>query len=348
MQVRISETYDLSTQLNKMSLVAIHTPDTTAITKRWGGLLANHKYMRMVSCDVTMACASMLPADPLQVGLEAGEIAPQDMFNPILYTAVSNDSFNNIINRIMVLSGNSTVANQGSSVVAINNPDFAKENPKGTAPKVLDVDNFDIYYSLLSQNGMWKKSMPQSGLSMKGLYPVVYSLVNTIGNQGMHHDGGPWPTDFNNVSSENITLQNNMPELTLTGVGVGMTLRGNSMRMPAIPTWGLRTPGTSMANFIPGDLEPMGQPTEIPRCYVAAIIMPPAKLNKLYYRMRVTWTIEFIAPRPYDDIIQYYEFEKIAPKAYGTDYAEQSSTMSVTTSSVDAIGADVNLVMEGS
>lgn len=347
MQVRISETYDLSTQVNKMGLVAIHTPDTTAITRRWGGLLANHKYMKMVSCDVTMACASMLPADPLQVGLETGEIAPQDMFNPILYTAVSNDSFNNIINRIMYLSGYSDVANQGSSVVAINSPDFAQENPKGTAPKVIDVDNFDIYYSLLSQNGTWKKSMPQSGLSMKGLYPVVYSLVNTVGNQGMHADGGPWPADFNNVWSENVTLQNNMPEITRQGVGIGMTLRGNSMRMPAIPTWGMRPQGAS-GTLNPGTLDAMGEPTEIPRCYVAAIIMPPAKLNKLYYRMRVTWTIEFIAPRPYDEIIQYYDFEKIAQKSYGTDYAAQSAAMSVTTSSVDALGADVNLVMEGS
>ena len=92
MQVRISETYDLSTQVGKMGLIAVHTHSFHAISGAWGGLAKNHKFMRLVNCDITMACASMLPADPLQIGTEAGDIAPQDMFNPILFKGGSSRS----------------------------------------------------------------------------------------------------------------------------------------------------------------------------------------------------------------------------------------------------------------
>lgn len=347
MQVRISETYDLSTKVGKMGFVAIHTPDMTAIARRWGGLIANHKFVKLTSCDVTMACASMLPADPLQVGLEAGSIAPQDMFNPILYTAVSNDSFNNIINRIMLLAGNSDVANQGSSVDSVNSAEFGDFKVESGNVVYKAMDDFQIYYSLLSQNGMWKKSMPQSGLQMKGLYPVVYSLVNTIGNQAINKSSDPnYNTEFNTIFSQNVVDSNGTPTTRVEGTVLGVTLRGQSMRMPAIPTWTLyRTPDDMQLN--PGGLFAQGEMVEIPKCYVASIIMPPAKLNQLFYRMRVTWTIEFIGPRPYDDIIGFNQFNMIAEKAYGTDYAEQASTMSVRTSSVDASGADVQMVMEG-
>ncbi|ADB24814.1 ORF9 [Chimpanzee stool associated circular ssDNA virus] len=89
MFVKVSETYDLSTQTDKMGFVGIHTPEGKLVYNMWSGLFKNFRKFRYASCDVTMACASMLPADPLQIGVEAGDIAPQDMFNPILYKAVS-------------------------------------------------------------------------------------------------------------------------------------------------------------------------------------------------------------------------------------------------------------------
>ncbi len=359
MQVRISETYDLSTQVGKMGLVAIHTPDMTAITRRWGGLLQNHQYVKLTSCDVTLACASMLPADPLQVGLEAGDIAPQDMFNPILYTAVSNDSFNNIINRIMVLTSvNDDVANHGSMIDSNASPDFGGYNSQGHN---VEVDQFNLYYALLSQNGQWKKSMPQSGLSMKGLYPVVYSLVNTIGNQhvftnneaGIADSQNQYQAKFNDVTSATIVDDPNSEfgSLQVKGVGLGVTLRGNPMRMPAIPTFQFSKEGQQIETAQTGTTDKLATfalRTEIPKCYVAAIVMPPAKLNRLYYRMRVTWTVEFIAPRPTDDLLTWSSLGDVGAASYGTDYAVQSSTMSARTSSVDAQNADVELIMEGS
>ncbi len=341
MQVRISETYDLSTQVGKLGLVAIHTPDVGAIARRWGGLAQNHKFVKLVGCDVTMACASMLPADPLQIGLEAGDIAPQDMFNPILYTAVSNDSFNNIIDRIMYLTRNSAT---GSSIDSVNDPTFGvgANTEQGT---ITQADQFELYYALLSQNGGWKKSMPQSGLQMKGLYPIVYSLVNTIGNKTIGDASATLP-EIEEVPSMDVSALGG-PQMVARPLGV--TLRGNPMRMPPIPTYSI----SSIANLpkIDADgttLTSVGKPVDIPKCYVGIIVMPPAKLNRLYYRMRVTWTLEFIAPRPTDDIVDWKSLAEIGAYSYGSDYVQQSSTMSVTTSSVDATGATVDLVMEGS
>ena len=63
-QVRISETYDLSTKVGKMGIVGIHTPTGGLIDKMWSGLVLQTDRFRFVKCDVAMACASMLPADP--------------------------------------------------------------------------------------------------------------------------------------------------------------------------------------------------------------------------------------------------------------------------------------------
>ena len=95
--VKISETYDLSTVIGSLGVIGIHTPSAAAIGRLWSGFQQNYRFMKFTGCDVSMACASMLPADPLQIGTESGDIAPADMFNPILYKAVSNESFENIL-----------------------------------------------------------------------------------------------------------------------------------------------------------------------------------------------------------------------------------------------------------
>ena len=88
--VKVRETYDLHTVRNKMSVIAIHTPDPKIIKNNFPGLLMQCKSYRPYSCDVKLACASVLPVDPLGVGLAEGDVAPEDMFNPILYSAMSN------------------------------------------------------------------------------------------------------------------------------------------------------------------------------------------------------------------------------------------------------------------
>jgi len=315
--VRVTEMYDLSTQVGKVGMVAIHTPGLSAASKLWGGLFSNYRFFRVASCDVALACASTLPADPLQIGEEAGTIAPQDMMNPILYKAVSNESFNRVLNRMYALNGVPSM--DGNTLGSISEGDVLDANA------TVD-DNFKFYYGLLADKDGWKKALPQQGLGMKGLYPIVYSVVNTYGNM---------------LQTKNYPGVSNLDDVPVVG-GDGtvthdtdgaVTFRGPSMRMPRLPTKAI-IPNYSQASN-----------GTIPLTYVACIVLPPAKLNKFYYRMRVTWTLEFEELRPITDYDQDTNIKGLGALSYGSDYAIQSRTMTTTTNAVDGNGVAIEKIM---
>lgn len=353
--VTVSETYDLSTKVGKMGLVGIHTPTGSLIDKMWPGLVLQYKKFRFVKCDVAMACASMLPADPLQIGVEAGAIAPQDMFNPILYKAVSNESMNNFLaflqGQATAVAGGETVLDKGS-VVDINNTDFKSGDAS--------LDQFKMYYGLLADPQGWRKAMPQSGLEMRGLYPLVYSVVSPYGQQtgrpswnltsdnpgGIDNSTAPWI----DVSGDNGGVSAPRPSVgdVTNIVSAQVTYRGPSMRMPALDTT-VFTRGQT-PNIVPSG---NGAPVQsivghISPAYVGLIVLPPAKLNQLYYRLKVQWTIEFTGLRSMADIGAWDTVDAIGGMAYGTDYGAQSSTMASITNMADASeGASIEKVMEG-
>nr|QCC72708.1 capsid protein [Cressdnaviricota sp.] len=316
--VRVSETYDLSTKQNKMGIVGIHTPRGALISSLWGGLLQNHKMMRYVSCDVSMACASMLPADPLQIGVDAGDIAPQDMFNPILYKAVSNDSMSNLQAWLMSV-GVANAAVDKNSVIDVNDTQFKFDD--GVA-----INQFEMYYALLSDSDAWKKAMPQAGLQMKGLFPIVHEVVynmNADDMKGLGYVQNPTYPGSQDGTSTHVNL-------------AGM--RGRALRMPAFPT---------IAHENNGNIKATPEQSKMD-CYVAVIVLPPAKLNQLYYRLKVTWTIEFTGLRALTDINNWRYLANTGYQSYATDYATQSGKMSALEGMVDTDGASIEKIMEGS
>lgn len=351
-QVRISETYDLSTKINKMGIVGIHTPTGGLIDKMWSGLVLQYRKFRFVKCDVAMACASMLPADPLQVGVEAGTIAPQDMFNPILYRAVSNDSMNNILSFLRnaeAVSGVSKAYDKGS-IVSINDAQFAFADGATT-----DADQFSMYYSMLADTNGWRKAMPQSGLAMNGLYPLVYQVVSQYGINGPGGYLDSNSTEAQVFGPSAVAVGGDPPStapLSKDGVVAGtfsQNLRGRAMRMPSINTV-VYTPQADVEDdVVPNERAFVQSNTgQVPPAYVGLIVLPPAKLNQLYYRLKVTWTIEFSDLRALSDIMSWASMYYAGQDAYGTDYAEQSTAMTAKTSMVDTSGADINKIMEGS
>ena len=347
--VKVSETYDLSTRPNKMGIVGIHTPKGQLISRHWAGFVAHYKKFRFVSCDVAMACASMLPADPLQIGVEAGSIAPQDMFNPILYRAVSNESMGNILSFLMSGVGGQgaeSALNQGS-IVDVNDADIGHE------PDRL-LDQFNIYYSLLSDTEGWRKSMPQAGLEMTGLYPLVYQVVSNFGSVYLDSTG-----NFPNQLESPIPAVSRWESQASPSI-VPAQYRGPSMRMPAIDTTYYITRKSGTAGFNANAISVssadadnkyevnLGDNTQtMPPCYVGLIVLPPAKLNRLYYRLKVTWTVEFTGVRSLTDVASWGYLNDTARYAYGTDYVEQSANMSSKESMVDSLGADLVKIMEG-
>lgn len=267
--VRLSSMYDLQTN-TKFGVIGVHTPTAGQLVTKYDGLLRNYKYFKLKRCNVKIACASVLPADPLQVGVTAGKISPADMMNPILYRAVSNDSWNVFLNRIYSSNWN------GDSADGIDD-----------AFSGLTAANSEkVYYSLLSSPG-WRKVMPQQGLSVKNLKPLVHEVVSVFGQQNkISSDVNGQIADTNIAGTSNAGT----PMLQFSQNTV---FRGRTLPMPAIPT--TQIDGSAQVTALAGV-------PGIPKTMVLAIVMPFSQLQVMYYRMIVTWDIVFFGLRPSTEI----------------------------------------------
>jgi hypothetical protein len=325
--VSISETYDLSTQVGKMALIGVHTPTFDIVRQQYPGLLMNSKYIRFVSCDLALACASTLPADPLQVGVEAGKVAPTDLFNPILYKAVSNDSMTTLERRLAYLGAHPDSASATGYTAVVSNSD------------VTDADNFAVYYGLLSDRDGFRTAMPQMGLEMRNLVPIVFERYY---NNGTNDAPGDSVSGLTGATSDGADVSAQVP--------VGC-FRGKGHPMPRINCTSLigtdRTPaGFKTLNGIAPCNSQDDTPT-LPPVYVAAIIMPPAKLTRMFYRMVVRWRLEFSEVRPLSDIASFSSIAELGTLTYHSDYDQQSATMTKTLGMVDAADAELDKIMDG-
>lgn len=267
--VRLSSMYDLQTN-TKFGVIGIHTPTAGQLVTKYDGLLRNYKYFKLKRCNVKIACASVLPADPLQVGVTAGKISPADMMNPILYRAVSNDSWNVFLNRIY---------NSSWSGDAADGQDDAFSSLGAASSE-------KVYYSLLSSPG-WRKVMPQQGLSVKNLKPLVHEVVSVFGQQNKVSSSAS--EQIADTTVETTSAQG----LPILSFNQNTVFRGRTLPMPAIPTTQVdgAAQTTALAGF-PG----------IPKTMVLAIVMPFSQLQVMYYRMIVTWDIVFFGLRPSTEI----------------------------------------------
>lgn len=322
--VRITETYDMKTTVGKIGLVGIHTPQVSQLRKLYPGLLKNHRFFRFLKCDVVGACASVLPADPLQVGVESGQVAPEDMFNPILYTAVTNTSFDTLVARIRELADVSTLA--------------SVEAGDALHPSQTIDQNFAVYYSLLSEKGKWKKSMPQSGFVIKGLVPLAHTLVSTFGNVGSNmgnvnvlSEDGETPIAVPQMSVPNVDRYLNA---TATSTSQAVYFRGKAVKMPKFP-----------CHVGPEAIADTPYPA-IPVTQVLALVIPPARLHEFWYRMRVTWTVRF------ENVVSTVEagnldtLKSVGDSAHGMNYVPATSKLAETRDMVDADDVDITKVME--
>lgn len=329
--IRIRETYDLSTNTNRMGLLAIHTPSVKLIQKLYPGLLLSYKYMKPESCDIALAAASLLPADPLQVGTEAGDIAPQDLFNPILYRAVSTDSFNTIMNRTYGFNTiNSLVGGSVSDSGLTGSAAFSSAN------------STDVYYSLLSESG-WKKAMPQSGLVMRNVIPLVYEVLNTFGNAYM-------PANASSLNYEEV--------VNVAGVGatatntIAQTFRGRAHPLPRIPTIASMDSSTATTSESSDWVIPVGTPNQIPKVPCVLVVMPPAKLHKLFFRMTVSWTITFSEVCSIIERGTYSTLNNAGIYTHSSNYVDTAtakmddSAMTTKTDMVDTVDVDAEMIMQ--
>lgn len=300
--VRVREVFDLHTVRDKMTLIGVHTPKASLIAKNFPGLLMQCKAYRCVSADVRIACASMLPADPLQVSTTDGDIAPEDMFNPILYKATTNIGLSQIEARIQALgeSGNSATIT-GDSAITVNTG--------------LGDSDFSIYYGLLADAHGWKHAMPQSGLEMRNLKPLVYEMLYAIGDNDANADSANIDDAGQSgyLNSSNLATPRAVP-----------AFKGHAKAMPFI-----NCTSASSLTYATGFNSNVGNHhafVPCPKVYCGVIIVPPSRLHELYYRMVVEWTLEFSGIRSIGEIGSFSDLAVIGNATHHMDYDFSSSS----------------------
>lgn len=314
--VKVRETYDLHTVQNKMTVIAIHTPHPDILKANFPGLLMQCKAYRPVSADVKVACASVLPLDPQGVGLAEGDVAPEDVFNPILYKACSNFGMSQIEARIAGL--------------ALDPLNVTKDVTGASADVDVDTvttiaDEFPIYYGLLSNAHGWKHANPQSGLHMEQLRPLVYEMLYNVGDNSANYGQTQEDKQFDYPSQS--TAQS-------LGLGVG-AIRGNAKPLPFINCTSYSdgngtnpfTAGSSSVFPYPGNNE-----IDVPwiNCVVGAIIVPPSRLHELFYRMVVEWTIEFSMIRPLGEITNWVGLTRLGGVTHYQNYSYEATKQALT------------------
>lgn len=318
--VRITETYDMKTTVGKLGVVGIHTPKWGQMMRLYPGLMMQHKYARFKKCDIVGACASVLPADPLQVGVSSGMVAPEDLFNPILMKAVTNEGFDTIVNMIYN-------ASQVQSLGSVN-----EVETDGTD---ITADNaMDIYYALLEQNKKWKKAMPQNGFMMRGLVPIAHTLLSTYGD--MIKPANVF-SGANAVAQNQTTAKVTDQDGAETWSNKPLTFRGKSVRMPRFPLQVFQHDGTGQVSSYP-DLE----------TFVACLVLPPAKLHEFYYRMRVSWTVEFSGLISTTDYGTISNVEQNGVISHGSNYsfAQSKTKLDTSTDMADTTDVSIKKIME--
>lgn len=310
--VKVRETYDLHTIQNKMSIIGIHTPKSRIVKRNYPGLLMQCKAWRPVKCDVRMACASMLPLDPLGVGTTEGDVAPEDMFNPILYKACSNFSMSQIEALVNSLQEGAQWGARGDSIDSTNSGILS--------------DDFDVYYGLLSDTNGWKHANPQSGLTMSGLRPLVYEKVYTTGSTGETPVSGAYGDGFPSDGTSYAVLGSGNRQLVSE-----QSFKGKAKPMPWIPTL-IPTPSGTNPPVV--ELTPGGFPTSeankqpgnsmtgviSPRIFCGIICVPPSRLHQLFYRLVCEWTLEFSGIRSFQEIVNWTGLTWIGSSSHIMDY----------------------------
>lgn len=340
--VKVRETYDLKTTQNKMTVIAIHTPKPDIIKRNYPGLLMQCKAYRPLSADVRLACASVLPLDPLGVGTEAGDVAPEDVFNPILYKAMSNKGMSQLEARINGIAASPHDVDGSSAFGVVN--DF-----------VAGADDFDVYYGLLSNTHDWRHANPQAGLEMTNLRPFVYEMVYNVGDMKDDVYSGVTEPQFSFPQDDGDR----------TDIGLRMIV-GDAKPMPFINCTSYSkditkaTSGTILPGFDRESADDVNMPhnaeIEVPYLSVVCgcIIVPPSRLHSLFFRMVVEWHIEFTKIRPIHEITDFTGLARNGAATHYKNYSYESTKQALTGSSDTVLqndacmvssNADINKVM---
>lgn len=303
-----TEIYDFGTKAGQVTVVGIHTPTGSKPVSMLNGFFSQFRKFKYAGCKVTIVPAAQLPADPLQISYEAGEIAidPRDMLNPVMFHGCYGDSLNAALNVAYTNTKSYTdVGFETDSIISVDQP-FSSGN--------VWIDGAeDAYYAALSDPS-WRKYGIQQGMRLPFMSPRVWksatnmpilpNFTEDVGTMGSYdimlkisnqlkaagqagldadeiHDGM-----FFNPSLEYITaIENDTTKLT----GSPQWMSAGTSKLGWLPTYlshQVDTPAqsTQLVPFIR---------TALPKIFMGVLILPPSYKQELYFRMSIQHYFEF-------------------------------------------------------
>lgn len=179
------EIIDLKTVANNVTVVGIHTPTSKQPYEYLSGFFRQFKKYRYLGCSMALVPAARLPADPAQVGYDAGElpIDARDILNPVLFHGCHGNALGPILNQF--IAGPDANSSFPSARTTPSTDEWKKAFSEGSAW----ADMYEsLYYRALTDN-TWLKAHPQAGFRKKGMHPLVYdvSTNHPIGNISASH-----------------------------------------------------------------------------------------------------------------------------------------------------------------
>lgn len=301
-----TETYDLNTEEGSPTVLAIHSPIGPTPYKMLAPAFKMYKKYKYLGCDVTIVNSARLPIDPEQVGKIAGEnyIDPRDMLNPILMKGCHGESLGKILDSMY--NGQLNTAN-----------DF---HVTGVDMKTFKESLTNFYYTALGDDS-WRKSNIQKTLQIKGLHPMVYSLSanhqilpsNSMASENYAENNPVTPTSPGTLGN---TVRGDSGQFAVDGLAGGWTspvVGPSHVYNPSTGEYsyknGLVSAFTSRMHrlgwldtyqFVGQNVDPTAPNSggsamiaELPKIFMALVMLPPAVLVRQYLRVLVRHKFKF-------------------------------------------------------
>lgn len=255
------EIIDLHTESDTVSVVGVHTPSTSAPQRMLGGFFRQFRKFKYMGASLALVPAARLPADPLQVSLEAGDptIDPRDMLNPILWHGCHGNDMGAILNQFY--AGTNASAN---AIFNLDNTSDSVDHWMGDLPTTMIGNDFleALYYRALTDN-TWAKAHPQKGFRKAGLKPMVYTVASNmqLNPKGFQTGTGIQPRVHDSHASETLDVNNlseQSPSPGINGAGtllaqgvLGTGVSGQSQAATNLTIGNMVGPGSDVGGVSP-------------------------------------------------------------------------------------------------
>lgn len=280
-----TETYDLNTAIGELSMLSIHTPTALSLKRMFKGFFENYSKVKILGCNFKMVCLSQQALTPDLIGLEAGKVDPRDVANPILFKACTGENLNVLLNQIYNKSEN--IHGQTDNASIDEHVDSRDEAIRA-------------YYTMLADDS-FRREHPQRGITVMGLRPMVHRIVST--------QPFKWNAELGSgQGGDRPALQATLPNIGGQTFGFGgpsgSNVAGNNPSNPSVfVSNGLTEMPWLDTAFVKGSGNTVDYPVEylatnIPRVYCGVLILPPAILQRLFFRLQIVWHIAFKDFRP--------------------------------------------------